>query len=768
MKINTIKRLAKLALAPAAFVATACSSLPVETPSRAADIIPLPSEIIYTDGGYVLDRSIAISVESDGYRPAAEYLGEILKPLVRTARIVGEGRGADIEMRHDERLADGAYSLSVKDGGIVLTSGSYVGMISAAASLRQLMPADISDAGKTFVAAVEINDAPHFGWRGFMLDCSRHFWTKQEIKEILNVMSLYKLNKFHWHLTDDQGWRIEIKQYPELTEKGAWRNPLTHNNDIECVRRAEENDDADMLLPTDRMRETDGKTLYGGFYTQDDIREVLAYAAQRGIDVIPEIDMPGHSLQAIDNYPHLSCFGRPEWGEVFSTPLCPGKDTTLEFCRNVWSEILELFPYEYVNLGADEVEKHNWKKCPECQRRMAENGLVNENQLQSWFVKQMQESFTENGRKMIGWDEILDGGASSDATILWWRSWAKDVPARAAANGNAMIMCPNGWLYLDTQQSRITLDKSYSFEPLPASFTEEQASRILGVQGNLWCEFIPSIRRVHYQMFPRFFAVSELGWSAVKDTENFNRRVLTHYARLDALGMGCRVPDLEGIYDRNVFTDTAFVNISCPYPGATIRWTSDGTFPNAESPEYTGSLALTESTDILFRTFRPDGSTGDITRAPYIKVEFADPVQAPVTAEGLTADWYDHSGETCLDIIQCRYNGRYYVDTVSIPEGVSGNIGLVLNGFLDIPADGIYTFWINSDDGSMLYIDGELIIDNDGPHPPLEKTGQTALRAGLHPMEILYFDSNGGGLSMGLVDESGRRIGMDKSWFKRL
>ena len=750
-----------------------CSEIMPE--ERVKDIIPLPVSYTSEDGGYLLKCNVRIICLAGEFSPAAEYLAEVLSPLSPEIGIRGKG---GITLLRDPGFAGDAYRLEVSGGGIVLTAGSYGGIISAIASLRQLLPPRLSATGRTRIASVTIEDTPRFLWRGFMLDCSRHFWTKQEVMGVLDLMALYKLNKFHWHLTDDQGWRIEIESYPLLTAKGAWRDPATHANDIECARRAEAEDDPDFLLPADRLRQDGEQTLYGGYYTIDDIREVVAYAARRGIDVIPEIDMPGHSQAAIENYLWLSCNGNADWGENFSAPLCPGKDTTLEFCKRVWSEVFELFPYEYAHIGADEVEKHNWKRCPDCQRRIRENGLKDEFELQAWFVGDMQRFFAENGKKLIGWDEILSGGGTAGrvaypgATIDWWRAWVPDAPRQAADKGYGIIACPTEWLYLSSAQSRISLDKTYDFEPVPVSFTESERALFLGVQGNIWCETIPTMRRVQYLMFPRFFALSELGWvqPGNKDKTDFNRRVLAHYPRLDAVGVNYRVPDLEGVYDRNVFTDVDSVGIRSPHKGITVRWTDDGTIPSADSPEYKPPFVITGSRNLIFRTFRPDGSAGEILRAPFLKSDFAPAAQLVETfGEGLYAKWYDYdgTGETCRNIEQSAYKGIYETDTVTIPQDVKGNIGLVVEGWLDIPADGIYTFWLNSDDGSILEIGEETVIDNDGAHSMFEKTGQTALSAGLHPIKVLYFDGNGGGLSMGLVGEGGTRLPMDKTWFRR-
>ena len=310
------------------------------------------------------------------------------------------------------------------------------------------------------IHVVQIEDAPRFEWRGFMLDASRHFWNKKEVKHVLDLMSLYKLNKFHWHLSDDQGWRIEIEKYPLLTEKGAWRKFNTQ--DRTCMARAKEEDNTDFLIPEDKIRIVEGDTLYGGYYTHDDIKEIVAYATQRGIDVIPEIDMPGHFLAAISQYPELACDGLIGWGEIFSSPICPGKDATLEFCRNVFKEVFELFPYEYVHMGGDEVEKANWKKCPLCQKRIRTEKLGSVEELQAWFVRDMEKFFPANGKRLIGWDEVVADGLSSDAAITWWRSWAKDALPTATAQKQKVIACPNEYFYFDYAQDQNSATGTFS------------------------------------------------------------------------------------------------------------------------------------------------------------------------------------------------------------------------------------------------------------------------------------------------------------------
>lgn len=423
----------------------ACTGTPPVT--KEVSIVPITNHLEETNGAFVLKSNTSIGVIDAELIPAAEYLADMLSRATGYDLKVKEGEGTITLALGDVQGKEGAYTLTAESDKVNITGNSYGGVIAGIESLRQLFPPQIESKeivkGTDWaIPAVNIQDAPRFEWRGIMLDVSRHFYTIGEVKELLDVMALYKMNKFHWHLTDDQGWRIEIKKYPLLTEKGAWRKFNSH--DRECIRQSKTNNNPDMAIPEDKIRIVEGDTLYGGYYTQEDIKDVIAYAKIRGIDIIPEIDMPGHMLAAVSNYEGVSCFNETGWGSVFSSPVCPGKDSALEFCKNVYTELIALFPYKYVHIGGDEVEKTNWKKCPDCQKRMHDNNLKTEEELQSWFIHDMERFFNEKGKEMIGWDEIIEGGLSKTATVMWWRSWVKDAATKTTAQGNPVIFTPNG------------------------------------------------------------------------------------------------------------------------------------------------------------------------------------------------------------------------------------------------------------------------------------------------------------------------------------
>lgn len=737
-------------------------------------ILPTPVSVTEQSGDFTFKDGLKIGVSHQSLFPAAGYFQEILRNVVSSSVEVTENAGdVDVYFRLGEKGGKpGSYELHVTPESIRVEAADYSGLISAVASLRQLLPAEIEVRGVEqiySIPAVEIKDAPRFEWRGFMLDASRHFWDKEEVKHVLDLMSLYKLNKFHWHLTDDQGWRIEIIKYPLLTEKGAWRKFNAH--DRTCMERAAKEDNTDFLIPDSKLRVVGNDTLYGGYYTQEDIKEIVAYASQRGIDVIPEIDMPGHFLAAITQYPELACDGLIGWGETFSSPICPGKDSTLEFCREVFKEVFDLFPYEYVHMGGDEVEKTNWKKCPRCQQRIRSEKLGSVEALQAWFVRDMEKFFAANGKKLIGWDEVVADGLTSDAAITWWRSWSKESLPTATAQKQKVIACPNEYFYFDYEPDKNSVKKILAYDPCGDNrLSAEQKEYIWGIQANLWSEWIPSMKRAEYLIVPRMLALSEVAWaepSAIPTPEEFDHQLIPHFKRMDVMGVNYRIPDLQGFYHVNAFIDETSVDVTCPLPATEIRYTTDGTMPTKTSTLYTGTLKAMQTTDFTFRTFRHDGSPSGVVRTRYVKAPYAEAVAAPASLQsGLKAVWHDFRGDRCADIDAAPVKGEYVVESVSIPEGVKGDIGLVLTGYLEVPADGIYTFALLSDDGSTLALDGELLGDNDGAHAPVEIIVQKALKAGLHPIEVRYFDCNGGTLQMQLLNEKGEKEALPTAWLK--
>ena len=369
---------------------------------------------------------------------------------------------------------------------------------------------------------------------------------------------------------------------------------------------------------------------------------------------------------------------------------------------------------------------------------------------------------------MIGWDEILEGGLSKTATITWWRTWAPDAVPKATAQGNQAILCPNGAFYLDNWEDKNSISTLYNYNPLLEGLSDTQKQNIIGAQCNLWTESVPSIKRVEYLLFPRLVAFSEMVWlpAEKKNEKDFLNRLPAQLKLLEAEKVNYRVPDLGGFYETNAFIDSKTLNLTCLKPNVEIRYTTDGKNPTRSSALYNGPIKIDHSSDFIFRTFRADGTPSEAVKAKFIKMDYSPATPATIQGSGLKATWHEYIGERCREIEAAPVNGEYQVSTVSIPKEVKGNIGLVLTGYLDVPADGIYTFALLSDDGSTMEVDGQLILDNDGGHSPKEITSQMALSKGLHPVKILYFDHNGGTLKMSTYNDKGDKIEWPAEWLK--
>ncbi len=745
-------------------------------------VIPTPVHMEKTSGHYDIADGTSIGISDKSLKAAATYLAESFSGKAALA-VTEDIDKAGISLILKPGYESGEYSLKVSPSGIVIEATDLQGIISGIATLRQLMP----ESGCA-IQAMQVRDKPRYAWRGLMIDASRHFWDKEEIEKVLDLMALYKLNKFHWHLTDDQGWRIEIDKYPLLTEKGAWRQ--FDKNDKACISRARQEDNPELQLPEKRLRIENGDTLYGGFYTKADIREIVRYASDRGIDIIPEVDMPGHCLAAIQQYPELGCKGLVGWGKNFSSPLCVGNDQVLEFCKNVYREVFELFPYEYVHIGGDEVEKDNWEKCSLCQARIRKEGLGSVEGLQAWFIRQMEGFFKENGKKLIGWDEVTKDGLGNESVIMWWRIWVPDAVPTATAEGKNVIICPTEYMYFSREQTVHSMSTILGFDPSGfPNLSERQLSLIKGVQANVWAEGIPSFRRLCYILFPRLFALSEISWcerEAVSTEPEFEKMLPPHFRRLDALGINYRIPDLNGVYDINAFTDTVTVRPGCPFPGVQIRYTTDGSFPNINSPLATDGIFVDKDMTLKLRAFRADGSADAVRTCSFFREEMSsaiDPLREgssdetlykksdskPTLKPGIKVKWYGTKVIKCADIDAPGniLKGEYTVDRIAIPSEANGIIGLVFNGYIKLPSDGVYTFALLSDDGSELKLDGEKLGDNDGEHSTEEITVQKAMMAGFHPIQVRYFDSNGGSLELALI-ENGVRKQIPAEWLWHL
>ncbi|MEL7146836.1 MAG: glycoside hydrolase family 20 protein, partial [Bacteroidota bacterium] len=571
------------------------------------NIIPLPQEMDTEEGQFMLGESNSISFT--GTNPEAKAVVDQFR--VALSEITGlelsesdkEGSGG-IHFQLDEAISHPeAYHLSVKPEGVVATAASSKGLFYAVQTLRQLLSTDVKG-DKWYYPAVEIKDQPRFSYRGMHLDVARHFHPVETVKKMIDQLAYHKMNTFHWHLTDDQGWRIEIKQYPKLTEIGGFRNGtlIGHYND--------------------QPHQFDSKR-YGGFYTQKEIREVVQYAAERHVDVIPEIELPGHAQAAIAAYPELACeAGDYEvwqlWG-VSDNVFCPTEET-FAFLENVFDEVISLFPGKYIHIGGDECPKVKWKESAYCQQLMKKEGLADELGLQSYFIRRIEAYLNSKGKQIIGWDEILEGGLAPNATIMSWRGIEGGIEAAKA--GHDVVMTPTGFCYLDYYQSDhpdeplaigglIPLEKIYHYEPIPEELTAEEAQYILGAQVNLWTEYIPTAEKLAYMTFPRLSALSEVVWSGEeRDFDGFVSRLIPHMERQQTMGVEAANHLYEIASDIAPADGQVNINLSTLAKNAKIHYTLDGSDPSVNSAVYDAPIAVSSSLQIKAQAFSDELAKG--------------------------------------------------------------------------------------------------------------------------------------------------------------
>jgi len=507
-------------------------------------IIPLPKSIERREGVCELIPG-AIDPGADA-RPETKAIARFLADRLseRTRQNFHLKSNLDSVKAVELRLAQTqaspeSYTLTVKPGHLInIEASDEAGLFYGAQTLLQLLPPDAKGSANLQLPSVQIQDQPRFQWRGLELDVARHFFSTDEVKRLLDEMAMYKLNTFHWHLVDDQGWRIEIKKYPKLTQLGAWRQNVGFGLDPKK---------ATAFGP-------DGR--YGGFYTQADIREVVAYATSRHINIVPEIEMPGHSSAALMAYPQFSCTGGPFTndlpGGIFDGVFCAGNDGSFKFMEDVLAEVIDLFPGKFIHIGGDEVLTNNWKNCAKCQARMKQEGMHHEMELESYFIRRIEKFIDAHDRRLIGWSEIREGGLAQDAAIMDWAGGAIE----AASSGHDVVMSPLKDCYFDHYQSKdianephsiggyLPLEQVYAFEPIPAKLAPEFRKHILGAQANLWTEYIPSFSHVQYMLFPRICAMAEVVWSPreARDWNSFSHRLEIHYKLFDQLGINYRHP----------------------------------------------------------------------------------------------------------------------------------------------------------------------------------------------------------------------------------
>ena len=588
------KKLLTGALAAMAFL------LPSTAAGQTADfnIIPRPQQVnVSYDAPFTLSAKTVISLGTNSHnmKRNANMLASYIEQATGIRPAVGKGKnGATIVLTIDKTIANAeGYKLDADAKQIRIAGASAAGVFYGIQTLRKSLPLVNGKASKVSIPAVHIADAPRFAYRGTHLDVSRHFVTADSVRQFIDMLALHNINRFHWHLTDDQGWRIEIKKYPLLTQIGSKRaqTVIGHNSG-----------------------KYDGKP-YSGFYTQKQIRDIVKYAADRYITIVPEIDLPGHMQAALAAYPDMGCTGGPyevwqKWG-VSDNVLCAGNDKTLTFIDNVLKEITQLFPSKYIHVGGDECPKTQWQKCPKCQARIkalnleAKDGHSAEERLQSYIITHASNYLKSLGRNTIGWDEILEGGLAEGATVMSWRGESGGIAA--AKQHHDVVMTPNSYLYFDYYQSLdkaneplaiggyLPLETVYSYEPMPKELTADEARHIIGVQANIWTEYMPTFKQMQYMALPRLAALSEVQWSqpALKDYNSFTNR-LTEFTHLyDRLGYNYA----KHLYNVAIHVDSdnkwREILIHMTTAGnAEIRYTLDGTEPTANSTLYTGAIVL--------------------------------------------------------------------------------------------------------------------------------------------------------------------------------
>lgn len=628
----------------------------------AVSIVPIPVKVSMKPGTFSIGEStpLVVATRDKDLKATAQLFADQLHHA-GGPKLMVRGSAEDIPLAgaiiFEKKAAQGkipaeGYKLSVKKDQVRITGEDAAGVFYGMQTLLQLLPPEIAGQadparGKRWeIPCAEIFDYPRYPYRGMHLDVSRHFFPKEFILRYIDLIAMYKMNTFHWHLTDDNGWRIEIKKYPKLTSVGAWRV------------------DRETLPWTQRPQQKPGeKATYGGFYTQDEVREIVRYAATRNVTIIPEIEMPAHSVAALASYPQFSCAGGPYtvlpgsyWPNA--SLLCAGNDSVFIFLQDVLTEIMDLFPSQYIHVGGDEADKTEWTTCPKCQARMQVEGLKNVDELQSYFMKRIEKFIVSRGRKMIGWDEILQGGLAPEATVMSWRGIEGGI--EAARMGHDAIMTPGAYCYFDYYQGDpetepkaiggyVTLKKVYSFEPTPKELSPEEAKHILGAQGNVWTEYIPTTAQAEYMAVPRMIALAEVTWSpaSLRDWNSFRYRMEDQFKRLDYMGVnyskGSFRVSLTSHYDKK--KKMLMIGMESEQINVPIRYTLDGNDPTSVSPLYTEPIGVNRNCYIKAGHY-PDGQLkGSLTQMPVI---YHKAIPAKITYNQPYSYRYPASGNDAL------------------------------------------------------------------------------------------------------------------------
>ena len=599
------------------FLLMACTDEKLELQIGTTHIIPLPLNLETAEGHFEIQESTIVSVENKEQEAIANQFFSQFQNVAGWVPQISIGGKGDIVFSTDKDIENEGYQLKVTPKNITVNAASRAGFFYGLQSLKQLLPVAFYKNSvqhmRWGVPAVTIKDQPEFEWRGYMLDVSRHFFNKEEVKKVLDFMGELKLNRFHWHLADDQGWRLEIKSYPKLTEIGAWRVDYNITDETKSNWWGR---------PVQKPGE---KATYGGFYTQEDIKEIITYAKDRNIEVIPEIDMPGHAQATIAAYPEIGCVNAAPYvatGGVYkNNTYNPGKEETFVFAEKMLNEVMDLFPFNYVHIGGDECNKEQWKKDPFAQQRIKDEKLKDEHELQSYFIKRVEKIINKRDRIMIGWDEILEGGLAPNATVMSWRGERGGITSAKA--GHEVIMTPSNYCYIDLKQghddlepnlgySRLLLSTSYNYKVIPEALTAEEGTLIKGIQANMWTESISDWGKLTYMTFPRTYAISESAWTPhdKKNWDGFTDRLLTQFKRLDNQGVRYATSAYSPWIDHVGNGNEIDIQMKAEVNGLDIHYTLDGTEPSTQSPKYDKPFSISESAHLKARAFNGNEAVG--------------------------------------------------------------------------------------------------------------------------------------------------------------
>lgn len=704
-------------------------------------IVPRPTSVEQRSGAFLIDRRVTIVAKGED-RALADDLNGILADQGLKLKIANSAPRNTPKVvfasAKETGAIPGSYSLTVGNNEITISSSTQAGKFHALQTLRQMLP--VRPVSPLVIQGVHIADAPRFQYRGMHLDIARHFQPVEFVKTYIDQMSRYKFNRFHWHLTDDQGWRIEIKKYPKLTEIGSKR-PET------------------MLERNFAPYKGDGIP-HGGFYTQEQIRDVVAYAKERHITVIPEIELPGHASAALAAYPNLGCKTdyqykvQTTWG-IFKEVFCPTEET-FKFLENVLDETIKLFPDSpYIHIGGDEVLKDHWKESAFVQELKLRENLKDEHEVQSYFVRRMEKFINSKGKKIIGWDEILEGGVAPNATIMSWRGEKGGIEAAKAKHD--VIMTPNTYVYFDYGQgdpsyeplnigSYVPLEKVYGWNPVPKELSAEEAKYILGGQANLWTEYIKTPSHVEYMVFPRMLALSEVLWSRQEDRNfgDFQNRLHNILPRLDKAGVSYRIPEPipVGAFLLNETEAHAF-EVSPPVAGAKVYYTKDGSTPTEKSPEAPQMIPVfpngDETVTIKAIVVLPSGRKSSVYAATFLRGKMREPDTLADSKPGVNYEIVVPAGEGASEETRLTGETRGILLTQFEKRiDLKKPFALTYDGYFKVPADGVYEFQVESTWDTTVVLGGKMIINDAGTAASKKRSTLVPLKAGLHKISLRY------------------------------